>query len=166
MNIEQFWMWNVCDTQIIWKSWLKMSGLKFMDGNEIHIWVTRDFPHVAERRLFQSYIFLRFIFVCWKLIFVCLLFSYLCIEFYLYYFHMCAFKIHICVIQEYACIALWVSYLCIWKFHICCFMIFIFVHLKFIFVWPQIIHALARVGSLRVADYAASSCRPLLTYSS
>ena len=100
-NIEEFWMWNVCDTQIIWKSWLKMSGLKFMDGNEIHIWVTCDFPHVAERRLFQSYIFLRFIFVCWKLIFVCLLFSY---EFYLYYFHMCAFKIHICVIQEYACI--------------------------------------------------------------
>ena len=78
MNTEQF-LWpecalcNVCDTQIIWKSWLKMVGLKFMDGNEIHICVTRDFPHVAERRLFQSFIFL-------------------CSE-----FHICVSEIYICV---------------------------------------------------------------------
>ena len=47
-------MWNVCDTEIIWKSLLKMACLKFMDGNEIHICVTRDYPHVAARRLFES----------------------------------------------------------------------------------------------------------------
>ena len=154
-------MWNVCDTQIIWKSWLKMVGLKFMDGNEIHICVTCDFPHFAERRLFQSFIFL-----CLRVSYLYVCYFHICALNFIFIFHMCAFEIHICVIQEYACIALWVSYLCIWKFHICCFMIFIFVHLKFIFVWPPIIHALARVGSLRVADYAASSCRPLLTYSS
>ena len=31
-----------------------MACLKFMDGNEIHICVTRDYPHVAARRLFES----------------------------------------------------------------------------------------------------------------
>ena len=59
------------DTRIICKSWLKIVGLKFMDGNEIHICVTRDFPHVAERRLFESFIslcFKSFIFVCLKFI--------------------------------------------------------------------------------------------------
>ena len=116
-NIEEFWMWNVCDTQIIWKSWLKMVGLKFMDGNEIHICVTCDFPHVAERRLFQSFIFL-----CLRVLYL-----YVC------YFHICAlnlsFIIFICVRLKFTfvwsknmhALVLGVSYLFVWKFHTGCF---------------------------------------------
>ena len=129
-------MWNVCDTQIIWKSRLKMVGLKFMDGNEIHICVTRDYPHVAEPRLFQSFIFL-----CFRFWYFCVWNSYLChprlsirchicvfrififisfIYVYLWDFHICAFE-YIFVYWRFSCLCVWNSYshVCAFEIHIC-----------------------------------------------
>ena len=130
----------VCLFIFIFVHWILSLLFSYICALEIHIYVIQDYARIDVE---------SFINFSLKVSYLCFWDFHICV----FEIYMCVFE-HICANQDYTHIG--VSYLFAWKFHICGFMIFIFVHLKFIFVWPTIIHALARVGSLRVADYAAT----------